>query len=186
MTISNVMTISRLLLSPVFIFVFMSQGIWARIGALVIVIVIELTDLLDGMVARKRGEITDFGKIADPLADSVSRFTIFICFLAAGYAPVWMIAFIFYRDMVVSYMRILASMNGVVLAARRSGKFKAMAQGPSILIILMLDVIREIYPIWWFNRFTYWLLAFVTLVTVISLVDYVMGNREFVRKLRLR
>lgn len=186
MTISNVMTISRLLLSPVFIFVFMSQGLWARIGALVIVIVFELTDLLDGMVARKRGEITDFGKIADPLADSVSRFTIFICFLAAGYAPVWMIAFIFYRDMVVSYMRILASMNGVVLAARRSGKFKAMAQGPSILIILMLDVIREIYPIWWFNRFTYWLLAFVTLVTVISLVDYVMGNREFVRKLRLR
>jgi CDP-diacylglycerol--glycerol-3-phosphate 3-phosphatidyltransferase len=186
MTISNVMTISRLLLSPVFIFVFMSHGLWARIGAFVIVGIIELTDLLDGIVARKRGEVTDFGKIADPLADSVSRFTIFICFLAAGYAPVWMIAIFFYRDIVVSYMRILASMNGVVLAARRSGKFKAMAQGPSILIILVLDIVREIYPVWWFDRFTYWLLAFVTLVTLISMVDYVMGNREFVRKLRLR
>ncbi len=186
MTIANVLTISRLLLSPVFILVFMSQGLWARIGAFVIVGINELTDLFDGIIARKRGETTDFGKLADPLADSVSRFTIFLCFLAAGYAQVWMIAFIFYRDIVVSYMRTLASINGVVLAARQSGKFKAMAQGPSILIVLVLDIVREIMPLPWFDGFTYWLLAFATLITMISLVDYVMGNREFLRKLKLR
>ena len=186
MNLANILTISRLLLSPVFIFVFMSEGLWARIGAFVIVGINELTDLFDGIIARRRGETTDFGKLADPLADSVSRFTIFLCFLAAGYAPVWMIAFIFYRDIVVSYLRTLASINGVVLAARQSGKYKAMAQGPSILVILILDIVREVVPLQWFNGFTYWLLAFVTLVTIISLVDYLMGNREFLRKLKLQ
>jgi CDP-diacylglycerol--glycerol-3-phosphate 3-phosphatidyltransferase len=186
MTISNMMTISRFLLSPVFIVVFLQEGLWARIGAFAIVAINELTDLFDGIIARRRNEITDFGKIADPLADSVSRFTVFLCFIAAGYAPVWMIAFIFYRDIVVSYVRVLAGMHGKVMGARRSGKFKAMAQGPSTLIILLLDIIREMTPIPWFHQFTFILIGFVTLVTVISGIDYVIGTRHYLKRLKLQ
>jgi CDP-diacylglycerol--glycerol-3-phosphate 3-phosphatidyltransferase len=180
------MTISRLVLSPVFIIVFLSHGFWAKIAALVIVCINELTDLLDGIIARKRGETTDFGKIIDPLADSVSRFTIFLCFLAAGYAPVWMIAFLFYRDIIVGYLRILASLHGTVLAARKSGKIKAMVQGPAILIILILDIYRESTPLPWFHTFTFYLIGFVTLVTVLSGIDYVIGNRQFLKKMKLQ
>ena len=186
MNISNLMTISRLVLSPVFIAVFLSHGLWAKIAALAIVSINELTDLFDGIIARRRGETTDFGKIVDPLADSVSRFTIFLCFLYAGYAPVWMIAFLFYRDIVVSYLRTLAGVHGTVLAARRSGKFKAMAQGPSIVVILILDVYREVTPLPWFHTFTFYLIGFVTIVTIISGIDYVIGNRQFLKKMKLQ
>jgi CDP-diacylglycerol--glycerol-3-phosphate 3-phosphatidyltransferase len=181
---SNVMTVCRLVLSPVFIFVFLAQGMWARIGVLAIACISELTDLFDGIIARKRGEITDFGKIIDPLADSVSRFTIFLCFMYRGYAPVWMIAFLFYRDIMVGYLRILAILHGKVISARKSGKFKAMIQGPSILIILMLDVYREITPLAWFHQFTVILIGFVTIVTVLSGIDYVVGNRQFLKEMK--
>lgn len=177
------MTISRLVLSPVFVFVFMSEGMWARIGAFAIVGINELTDLFDGVIARKLGKTTDFGKIADPLADSVSRFTVFLCFLAAGYAPMWLIAFIFYRDIVVAYVRVLASLHGVALGARRSGKFKAMGQGPSLVIILFLDIIRETTPLPWFHQFTFIFIGFVTVVTIISGIDYVIGTRNLIKRL---
>lgn len=186
MTISNAMTISRFTLAPVFIAVFLQQGLWARVGSLVIVLVNESTDLLDGIIARKRGETTEFGKIADPLADSVCRFTVFLCFMAAGYAPVWMIAFLFYRDIVVGYLRVLAGMHGVVMGARRSGKLKAAFQGPSTVIILTLDVIRTLTPVPWFHQFTFVLIGIVTVVTVISGVDYVIGTRKYFERLKLQ
>jgi CDP-diacylglycerol--glycerol-3-phosphate 3-phosphatidyltransferase len=186
MTISNAMTISRFVLSPVFIIIFLQQGLWARVGAFLIVALNELSDLLDGFIARRRGETTEFGKIADPLADSFCRFTVFLCFMAAGYAPVWMIAFLFYRDIVVSYLRVLAGMHGVVMGARRSGKLKAMAQGPSTLLILLLDIVRNMTPIPWFHQFTFILIGIVTIVTIISGVDYVMGTKQYMKRLKLQ
>jgi CDP-diacylglycerol--glycerol-3-phosphate 3-phosphatidyltransferase len=136
--IANQLTLSRLLLSPVFVLVFVLGGAVGHVAALVIAILFEVTDLLDGYYARTRSDMTDFGKLFDPLADSVSRFSVFLCFLWGGYADLWVVALIFYRDSIVAYVRVAAAREGVVLAARLSGKLKAVAQGIVILAILLV------------------------------------------------
>ena len=185
MTISNSMTISRLVLSPVFIIIFLQQGLWARIGAFIIVAVNELTDLLDGIVARRRKEVTDFGKIIDPMSDSLYHLTVFLCFVAKGYAPVWMVALLFYRDFIISYLRTLGSMHGQVLQARSIGKRKTMAQGFAIIIILFLDIIRQYHPISWFFSAAYILVGVATFVSVLAGIEYIVANRKLYRKLSM-
>jgi len=136
--IANQLTLSRLLLSPVFVLAFVLGGAAGHVAALVIAVLFEVTDLLDGYYARTRSDTTDFGKLFDPLADSVSRFSVFLCFLWGGYADLWVVALIFYRDSIVAYMRVAAAREGVVLAARLSGKMKAVTQGIVILAILLV------------------------------------------------
>jgi CDP-diacylglycerol--glycerol-3-phosphate 3-phosphatidyltransferase len=185
MTVSNYLTISRLVLSPIFIFVFLADGIWARLGAFAIVGINELTDLLDGIIARRRGETTDFGKLVDPLADSISHLTVFICFVAKGYAPVWMVALLVYRDLFVGYLRTVAGLQGRVLSARGIGKRKTMTQGLIIIIILLVDIFREYTEIVWFFQFSYVLVGLATLVTVVAGVEYAVANRHLLKRLKL-
>ena len=138
MGIANKLTLARLALSPVFVAAFVSGGTAGYVAALAVACAFELTDALDGYLARLRQEMTDFGKLMDPLADSVARFSVFLCFLWAGYAHVWVVALVFYRDAMVAYTRVAAARAGVVLAARLSGKLKAIAQGIVILAVLLL------------------------------------------------
>jgi len=136
-----VLTASRLVLSPIFVLVFLHDTFGGAIACLAIAIVSELTDLFDGMVARYRNEVTDFGKILDPLADSISRLTIFICFVQGGQAPIYLIVFILYRDSLVATLRTFCAYRGVVVSARKTGKIKAVFQATAILIILLLRII---------------------------------------------
>ncbi len=185
MTIPNMMTISRLVLSPVFLFVFLADGLWARILAFVIAGVNELTDLFDGIIARRHGKVTSFGKIVDPMADSFYHLTVFICFAVKGYAPVWMVALLFYRDFMVSYLRTLGSMHGEVLSARGIGKRKTMSQGLAIIIILLLDILRQFTPIVWFSLASYILVGIATVITVIAGIAYFIVNKKLLQKLEL-
>jgi len=139
--VANQLTLLRLALSPVFIAVFIIGGWGCYLAALLVAGLIELTDLLDGYIARSRKQTSDFGKLADPMADTVSRFSIFLCFLWGGFAELWVVALIFYRELIVAYIRVAAARAGTVLAARLSGKIKAMTQGIVILAILMLIVL---------------------------------------------
>ena len=124
-TYANALTVSRIGLAPVFIICFMADGAASKFAAFVIACLFEITDLFDGYLARSRGEVTGIGKLIDPLADNISRFSVFLCLLARDYVPVWMIAIIFYRDAMVSYIRVGAAAHEVVLAARTTGKIKA-------------------------------------------------------------
>ena len=139
--VANQLTLLRLALSPVFIAVFIIGGWGCYLAALLVAGLIELTDLLDGYIARSRKQTSDFGKLADPMADTVSRFSIFLCFLWGGFAELWVVALIFYRELIVAYIRVAAARAGTVLAARLSGKIKAMTQGIVILAILILIVL---------------------------------------------
>jgi CDP-diacylglycerol--glycerol-3-phosphate 3-phosphatidyltransferase len=148
--------------------------------ALGLVVAFELTDLADGYVARRLEQTSQLGKILDPLADSVSRFTVFLGFLTLDYCHVWAIACIFYRDSIVSTVRILAASQGVIVSARWSGKVKAIVQGTVIIVILAAScfrtqlgwgedkVIELASPLMWF----------VAGVTLFSLFDYLAGNRK--------
>ena len=177
--IANQLTLLRLLLSPVFVLVFMLGGTVGQVLALLVAIAFEATDMLDGWLARRRHETSDFGKLFDPMTDSISRFSVFLCFLWAGYAHLWMIALIFYRDLFVAYCRVASARSGIVLPARVSGKVKAIAQG--IVIITILSMIlwtpdHDAVAMTASRTTAQWLMAVVAAVTLWSAVDYVRSS----------
>jgi len=176
----------RVLLSPLFALAFFGSTLWHQIAALLIAVAFEVTDILDGYLARRYKQVTAFGKILDPFADSISRFTVFLCFLVVGWAHVGMIMAIFYRDCLVQFLRVHAASSGIIVAARLTGKIKAVVQGTVIIIVLLLrlidtvfDILPDSFPI---GNIAWVGMAIVTLVTVYSAVDYVYGNLEVLRK----
>jgi len=184
--IANQLTMARLLLSPVFVVVFMLGDTAGHLLALLIAGAFEITDLLDGYFARKRKETSDFGKLFDPMTDSISRFSVFLCLLWAGYAHLWMVALIFYRDLFVAYLRVACARSGMVLPARLSGKVKAIAQGIVILVILALILITPDHDVvaMGATRLTaQWLMALVVAVTMWSAFDYMRSSLPVLRSL---
>ena len=194
----NVLTLSRLLLAPLFLFAFLHgerggvgdepYGPWLALG---VAVFFEVTDLVDGFLARRLEQTSQLGKILDPLADSVSRFTIFLAFVAEGYASIWAIALIFYRDSIVSTIRILAAGQGVIVGARMSGKIKAWVQGFAISLILAANCVRPMLG-WEMGEggadplvetLSWPLMWFVAAFTMLSLVDYLVGNRKVLAQL---
>lgn len=177
----------RIAISPVFLICFEIHTLAAYLICLFIAIIIELTDLFDGIIARKNNLITDFGKLMDPFADSVSRFSIFMSFLSAGLAPLWMIAIFFYRDVLVSVIRVFAMKEGVVVAARKSGKTKAWAQATCTFVVLILLILQKagvlppsIGEQAAFRRITTSIIALTSLVTLWSAYDYFSANKQLI------
>ena len=131
MTLPDRVTISRIALSPVFFICFYFSK-WTGLGenlsillCWVLFAAMEVSDLLDGYLARKLNQNSDWGKVLDPFADSLSRLTYFACFAGTGILPLWMFIIILYRDLGVAYLRIIVGRAGTVLGARLSGKVKA-------------------------------------------------------------
>jgi CDP-diacylglycerol--glycerol-3-phosphate 3-phosphatidyltransferase len=183
--IPNVLTLSRIVLAPVFIFFFLRAEPGGAV-ALAIAIAFEVTDLLDGQVARLTNTVSDLGKFMDPVADSLSRFTVFLCFLHVGYASIWAVAILFYRDTIVAALRILGATKNVIISARWSGKVKAIFQGTAIISILCFTVWPDIWGLGKENvakmaTISMWVVAGVTAV---SLLDYLWGNRKILATLR--
>lgn len=168
----NFLTLSRIVLAPVILVLQQIGTSGALTIALIVLLIAELTDLADGALARLTGQVSDLGKLLDPLADSIMRLLIFLGFMASGWMPLWMVAVIFARDIIVAYTRTYASTQGVVLAARPSGKakawFQAIAQIGTILgYKLALDDVK--LP---FTQISWTLLFLATLVTALSMFDY--------------
>jgi len=127
MTLPMVLTVGRIFLAPLlFIFFRVSNGSLGLVLAMwAVFLVIELSDLLDGYLARRWHQESELGKVLDPLADTLCRLTYFIVLAADGILPLWMLLVFVYRDFGVAYIRVVVSREGVMLAARLSGKLKA-------------------------------------------------------------
>ncbi|MFP4056439.1 MAG: CDP-diacylglycerol--glycerol-3-phosphate 3-phosphatidyltransferase [Candidatus Brocadiia bacterium] len=189
MGLANQITLFRLALGPLFVAVFILGGTTGYVLALIVAVLVEATDFLDGYLARAKREISDFGKLVDPMADSLARFSVFLCFLWGGYAHLWMVALLFYRDFVVAYMRIAAAHAGMVMAARLSGKLKAVTQAVAIIAILILIVATpagDPERVEATRRTAHWLMGLVVLVTVWSGIDYVWSASPILRQLLRR
>jgi CDP-diacylglycerol---glycerol-3-phosphate 3-phosphatidyltransferase len=190
MTVSNRLTFMRLWFGPLFwIFFICVDSLWAKWVSLAIIIASEVTDLLDGYLARKRGEKTDFGKLLDPFADSVSRYSYFLCFTGYKFAhgpqiPIIIVLLIFYRDATVSFIRTVAAGQAIIIAARLSGKIKAVVQGVANHIIVLSVITHEYFPEFPDGYIAVTVMVIVTIVTVWSMVDYVVGNREVIKRTR--
>ncbi len=106
--------------------------------------VMEITDLLDGKIARKMGTVTDFGKFYDPFADSFTRLTCFFAFMVKGFFPAWIFLLVLYRDITVSFIRLLALRKGIVMSAKPSGKIKAVIYAVACGSVLALVTVRAV------------------------------------------
>ena len=144
------------------------------------------TDFLDGYLARKMGEVSTLGKYLDPFSDKISNMTIFLSFIATGYAPVWMVALIYFREASVETLRTLAAAENVIMPARRSGKWKTALQGIGIVIILTgaLDPIQKLIPAltesW--NIIPPIIMGVITTITLISGIDYFISSKHVLKK----
>lgn len=138
--------------------------------ALVIFIIASLTDLLDGKIARKYNLVTNFGKFMDPLADKLLVCSALICLIEMGRIPSWIVIIIISREFIISGFRLVASDNNVVIAASYWGKFKTTFQ--MVMVCLMLVNIPALAIV---TQIVMWI---ATALTLISLVDYVVKNKN--------
>ncbi len=170
MNLPNKLTIIRVILIVPFVFIMLTDvcGDMGKWIALAIFIIASLTDLLDGKIARKYNLITNFGKFMDPLADKLLVCAAMICLVEMGKIPSWVVIIIISREFIISGFRLIASDNGIVIAASYWGKFKTVFQ--MIMVILM---IADIEAIALFTQIIMWI---ALILTVISLVDYLKKN----------
>lgn len=170
MNLPNKLTILRVLLIPFFVFFLLVPvaGDASKYIALVIFIIASLTDLADGKIARKYNLVTNFGKFMDPLADKLLVCSALICFVEMGLLPAWMVIIIISREFIISGFRLIASDNGVVIAASYWGKFKTVFQ--MVMVILMIADIAVL------NMLTQIVMWIALILTVISLIDYLKKN----------
>jgi len=129
MGLANRITLFRIALAPVFAGLFSAWAAWRSPWWLFLVwlvfLISEVSDILDGWVARKLGETSDLGKLLDPFSDVISRLTIFLCLLLVGVVPLWFFLIVLYRELSVTFLRMLMVQRGVVQAASQGGKIKA-------------------------------------------------------------
>ncbi|MDR2741215.1 MAG: CDP-diacylglycerol--glycerol-3-phosphate 3-phosphatidyltransferase [Treponema sp.] len=131
MTIADKITSIRLILAPVFFAIYLLPPLMGSqpltVSALwALFIVSEITDLLDGRIARKRGEVSDFGKLFDPFADVLVRISYFLCFVLDGILPAALLLVVLYREFGILFVRILMMKKGIAMGARKGGKIKAV------------------------------------------------------------
>src|SRR5690606_31500931 len=167
----NLISLCRVAAGPACIYLLTQDDAWAIWAALMTMIVAEITDYLDGLVARTHGQISNVGKILDPMADSLYRISVFLAFVGNGWMPAWMLLIIIVRDITVSYLRIVAELRLETMAARQSGKWKAVVQSAAqISIVIMVGLWGAAGEI--FTGFALGALTVATAVTVYSLYDY--------------
>ena len=143
--------------------------------ALALFIIASLTDLLDGHIARKYNLVTNFGKFMDPLADKLLVCAALICLVELARIPSWVVIVIISREFIISGFRLVASDNGVVIAASYWGKFKTTFQ-MLMIIALILDFSNKYFQI------LSTVLVYVALIlTVVSLIDYIVKNKNVLK-----
>lgn len=178
MNLPNKLTIFRVLLIPfvVFFLLYPDASGYGNYIATAIFILASLTDLADGKIARKYHLITNFGKFMDPLADKLLVCAVMICLVETGKLESWIVIVIISREFIISGFRLIASDNGIVIAANYWGKFKTTFQ-MLMVIALMLDLP---YPA--FGILEEALKYIALILTVISLVDYIAKNKDVLKE----
>ena len=186
MNLPNQLTVGRLGLTVVFVACLSVSFPFNHTLALAIFIVATITDYLDGVIARRHGLITDFGKLMDPLADKVLTAAAFICLIDYRALPAWVVIVIIAREFLITGLRLLAGAKGVVLPAEKLGKHKTGWQMATIIFFLLLLALAD-----WNSARLAWtsvawnqvgpvIVGITTLLTVYSGAGYFWKNRSLI------
>ena len=174
MNLPNKLTVLRVLMIPFFV-VFMITPLAEGNGkyiALALFCIASLTDMLDGKIARKHNLVTNFGKFMDPLADKLLVCSAMICLIPSGKLPTAIVIVIIAREFIISGFRLVASDNGIVIAANYWGKFKTVSQ-MAMIIVLIADLQNPIM-----QTITTVVVWIGLILTVVSLLDYIVKNKQ--------
>jgi CDP-diacylglycerol--glycerol-3-phosphate 3-phosphatidyltransferase len=191
MNTPNKLTISRIILSPVFMVFFLVDNVYCRVLSLIIFTVAALTDVWDGHLARKYGIVTGFGKFMDPLADKILTSTAFVSFVALGYVQAWMILMILIREFLITGLRSLAAYRGMVISPTMSAKFKTVLQMVSIVAILLYINLKTIFRASGYTGDFFenklitgildWMILVTMVITVLTGIDYLVKNGSIIK-----
>ncbi|MFB0527335.1 MAG: CDP-diacylglycerol--glycerol-3-phosphate 3-phosphatidyltransferase [bacterium] len=200
MTLANKLTMGRIIVIPFFILFMFIGNIYTRVAALLIFILAAISDVYDGIIARHREEVTNFGKFIDPLADKLIVSAALISFvqLRELSIPAWMVILVISREFIITGLRSVAASRGTIIPASLSGKFKTTSQMVVIITILMILIVNAVLENYWhttplelqtflgwkrvlgyiLGRAPYWLMLLVTILTVISGFNYIFKNKH--------
>ena len=178
MNLPNKLTLVRILLIRFFVVFLLVPDLteYGNYIAAAIFIIASLTDFADGKIARKYNLVTNFGKFMDPLADKLLVCAAMICLVEMGQLDGWIVIIIMSREFIISGFRLVASDNGVVIAASYWGKFKTTSQ-MLMIIVLILDF-DSVY----FQTAGIVLTYIALILTVISLIDYIAKNKQVLKE----
>lgn len=179
MNLPNKLTIFRVILIPFFVFFLLAPYFpeYGKYIATAIFIVASLTDMADGKIARKYNLVTNFGKFMDPLADKLLVCSAMICLVDLELIPVWVVLIIIAREFIISGFRLVASDNGIVIAASYWGKFKTTFQMLMVIVIIFNINLQ----LGWLNILGTILIYVALVLTVVSLIDYIAKNKDVLK-----
>lgn len=191
MSIALFLTLSRILLGPIFIIAYLyyeQLGItltWLPYILLGLAGVSELSDVFDGALARKMNKVTDLGKLLDPMADSIFRLSVLLAF-TQGFVqlPMLLVCVFFYRDTIISTLRTVCALRGFALAARMSGKIKAVIQAAICFFILLFMIPYSLgyITIEKLQLIGFYSVAIGAVYSVFSGIEYVIANRYYIMR----
>ncbi len=181
MNLPNILTVSRLFLAGIFLFLIFIPEFNARLAACLVFIAASITDYLDGQIARATHQVSKFGQWMDPIADKVLTISAFVAFLQMDLVPAWMVFIVIGRELVITMARFWLPPGG--RAADPSGKQKAFFQFVYIslaLVILTFRASRVWNPAWEHGTslFIYYGMLFITAWTLYSGIQYIWVHRK--------
>jgi len=185
MNIANQVTLSRIALSFICMWLIVKDNLVAMIISFIIFIIAALTDYWDGYLARKYNLISDWGKLWDPIADKVLILGVFLAFLALGVVNMWVVIVIMFREFAITGMRFICLKKGVVVEAKMVGKHKTVSQiAGIILIFLALIIIKSIPESFIAELLSDYIIPFalwyIIIITIYSGAVYVWDNRKLI------
>jgi len=193
MVLPNQLTILRIILTPIFLILFLTgEPLLIQIAYLIFIIA-AITDWYDGWLARKFNYITEWGKFMDPLADKILTSTAFIAFVIIGVLQFWMVLLIIIRDLIITLLRVYADYRKVSFSTSRTAQIKTFIQMIFLYYILTIYTLKTfetlhinynyLFEILLNARAIYFTMLFITLFTAITGVTYIISNRLLIRKM---
>lgn len=193
MTIPNQLTITRIILTPIFAFFFLVENITLNKISLIIFLIAALTDWYDGWLARKFNYISDLGKFLDPLADKILTSTAFFCFVVIGILNFWMVLIIVIRDLMVTLLRIFGQLKNRSFSTSYLAKIKTTLQMIFLYYLLVIYVgiekglfhfIDKNYAVIFLNQdLIFYSMLIITILTVYTGIEYLYSNRFTLREI---
>ena len=191
MNIAHFLTLLRIFISPAFPLLYLGHEklgmpwVYVPYTLLFLLLICECSDLFDGFLARRRNQVTDLGKILDPVADSVIHISIFMTFTQGiVQLPLFFVFIFLYRELFIGALRTLCALRGVALAARLSGKVKAVLQAAvcALIIFFMIPYTQGVISLEVFQDICFYLALGAAFYTALSVYDYVYANWVYIRK----